>query len=302
MVSFLHVWALEHFVSLARALGRNEDADRYETMRQNVIDVCEKELWDGEWYIRGITADGRRIGTQSDKEGRIHLESNTWAVLSGAASPERARKAMDSVNENLFTPYGLLLNAPSYTRPDDAIGFVTRVYPGIKENGSVFSHPNPWAWGAEARIGRGSRAMKFYDALCPAKQNDKIEIRKCEPYSTCQFIVGPDHKDFGKACHPFMTGSGGWSYFAATRYILGLRPDFDGLTVDPCIPSSWESFELRREWRGAMYDISVHNPEHVEKGVKEMICNGKVCDGKLPLMPAGSYNEVVIVMGRRKES
>lgn len=144
MVSFLHVWALGHFVDAARALGREEDVAHYEALRQSVIAACQRELWDGDWYLRGITAGGRKIGTRADAEGRVHLESNVWAVLSGAAAGERAVKAMDAVDRYLYTGFGLRLNAPSYTKPDDAIGFITRVYPGVKENGSIFSHSNPW--------------------------------------------------------------------------------------------------------------------------------------------------------------
>lgn len=148
-----------------------------------------------------------------------------------------------------FTPDGLLLNTPSYTKPDDDIGFVTRVYPGLKENGAIFSHPNPWAWAAACVCGRGDLAMKFYDALCPYWQNDMIEIRESEPYSYCQFIAGKDHTAFGRARHPFMTGSGGWSYFSATKYMLGIRPDYDCLIIDPCIPADWEGFEVTGRWR-----------------------------------------------------
>ncbi|NCB63574.1 MAG: N,N'-diacetylchitobiose phosphorylase [Clostridia bacterium] len=296
MVAFLHHWALTHFIDLAGALGREADAKSYSAMRGRVKSVCEAELWDGRWYIRGITADGRRIGTREDAEGRVHMESNTWAVLSGAADRERGLAAMDAVDEFLYTPYGLRLNAPSYTQPDDAIGFVTRVYPGVKENGSIFSHPNPWAWCAEAMLGRGSRAMKFYNALCPALQNDKIEIRQSEPYSYCQFIMGPDHTAYGRARHPFMTGSGGWSYFAATRYLLGVRPQFHGLLVDPCVPADWERFDVTRVWRGATYHITVHNPDRVEKGVQSIRLNGKLCEGLIPVMEPGSVNEVTVVM------
>lgn len=299
MVSFLHVWALGHFVEAARALGREDDAAHYEAMRQAVTAVCEKVLWDGEWYRRGITADGRFIGTHTDSEGKVHLESNAWAVLSGASSGERAEKAMNAVDEYLYTEYGLRLNAPSYTKPDDAIGFITRVYPGVKENGSIFSHPNPWAWCAEAMLGHGERAMRYYKALCPAAQNDKIEVRQSEPYSYCQFIMGSDHTAFGRARHPFMTGSGGWSYFAATRYILGVRPQFGGLLIDPCVPKSWTSFSITRQWRGAEYHITVNNPDGVEKGVISVSCNGKTVDGLIPVRPAGSVNEVIVTMGRR---
>ena len=296
MVSFLHVWALGKFVELARFLGRADDAAHYEALRASVIDTCERVLWDGKWYIRGITADGRKIGTQRDTEGRVHMESNTWAVLSGAASYARGLAAMDSVDEYLYTPYGLLLNAPSFTKPDDAIGFVTRVYPGLKENGAIFSHPNPWAWCAEAVLGRGSRAMKFYNALCPALQNDRIEVRESEPYSYCQFIVGRDHPAFGRARHPFMTGSSGWAYYAATQYLLGVRPEFDGLHVDPCIPADWKEFSVTRCWRGAEYRIHVTNPDGVEKGVKEIRMDGRRVEA-LPVLPVGSVCTAEVVMG-----
>ena len=296
MVSFLHVWALSHFVELAKKLGRQEDVDTYTEMLNHVKKVCEEQLWDGEWYIRGITKNGRKIGTSEDKEGKVHLESNSWAVLSGAADPERGKKAMDSVDKYLYTPYGILLNAPSFTVPDDDIGFVTRVYPGLKENGSIFSHPNPWAWAAECVLGRGDRAMKFYDALCPYWQNDKIEIRQAEPYTYCQFISGRDHSKFGCAHHPFMTGSAGWAYYSATRYMLGIRPDFDALVIDPCVPADWKHFEVNRVWRGAKYEIEVENPNGVMKGVKELYLDGERVDA-IAAQPEGTTHHVKAVMG-----
>ncbi len=299
MVSFLHHWALGHFAALADRLGRTEDAARARTMAAKVKETCENVLWDGKWYIRGITADNRKIGTHSDTEGKVHMESNTWAVLSGVAGQEHGESAMDSVDEYLYTPYGLLLNAPSFTTIDDGIGFVTRVYPGLKENGAIFSHPNPWAWCAEAMLGRGSRAMKFYNALCPALQNDKIEVRQAEPYTYCQFVVGRDHTAFGRARHPFMTGSSGWAYYAATQYLLGVQPDFDALRIDPCIPADWKEFTVHRRWRGAMYHIHVTNPHGVEKGVESITMNGKTVDA-LPPLPAGTECRVEVVMNRKE--
>ena len=296
MVSFLHYWAICNFVELAKKLGRNGDAEHYETMAAAVKKISRQELWDGQWFIRGITAKGRKIGTQADTEGRVHMESNTWAVLSGVADPEQGKLAMDAVDEYLYTPYGLMLNAPCFTVPDDDIGFVTRVYPGLKENGSIFSHPNPWAWCAEAVLGRGSRAMKFYDALCPAMQNDRIEVRKAEPYSYCQFVSGRDHTTFGEAHHPFMTGSAGWAYYAATQYLLGVRPEFDSLTVDPCIPADWKEFTVDRIWRRAEYRIRVTNPKGVEKGVAEIRLNGETVDS-IPVQAPGSVSEIEVIMG-----
>lgn len=296
MVSFLHYWAICHFLQLAEYLGRTEDVEKYQAMRERVGNVCNRELWDKEWFIRGITKNGKKIGTSEDAEGKVHLESNAWAVLSGAADVEKGKRAMDSVDKYLFTPYGILLNAPSYTVPDDDIGFVTRVYPGLKENGSIFSHPNPWAWAAECVLGRGDRAMKFYNALCPYYQNNMIEIRQSEPYSYCQFVVGRDHTAFGRARHPFMTGSGGWAYFSTTRYMLGIRPDFEHLTIDPCIPADWKEFSAVRRWRGAEYDIHVENPDGVMKGVQELYLDGEKVE-RIPVMAQGSRHDVRVVMG-----
>jgi Cellobiose phosphorylase len=297
MVQFLYYWALCHFIDIASALGRKDDAEDYKKAARRCKNTAEKVLWDGEWYIRGITEDGHKIGTSSDIEGKVHLESNAWAVLSGCATGERAKKTLDSIDNNLYTKYGLLLNAPSYQVPNDDIGFITRVYPGIKENGSIFSHPNPWAWAAECISGNGERAMRYYEALCPYLQNDKIEVRICEPYSYCQFIMGPDHASYGKANHPFMTGSGGWSYFSATRYILGIRPEFEGLRIDPCIPKSWSRFSVRREWRGALYNIDVRNESGAQKGIKEITVNDQKCKGNLiPILREGSINNIEVVM------
>ena len=296
MVSFLHYWAINSFLELAGYLGRDDDVEKYTAMACKVKKVCETQLWDGDWYIRGITKNLKKIGTKNDVEGKVHLESNAWAVLSGASDYERGIKAMDSVHKYLATKYGIMLNAPSYTVPDDDIGFVTRVYPGVKENGSIFSHPNPWAWAAECVLGRGDRAMEYYNSLCPYNQNDMIEIRESEPYSYCQFIMGKDHTAFGRARHPFMTGSGGWSYFSATRYMLGIRPDFDKLEINPCIPADWKQFSAVRKWRGATYNITVLNPDAVMKGVKGIKVNGEIVP-EIRVLPEGTVNEIEVVLG-----
>ncbi len=296
MVSFLHYWALDHFVPLAEKLQRSDDAAYYRAMAEHVREVCERVLWDGSWYIRGITADNRKIGTHTDEEGKVHLESNAWAVLSGVASQERGEQALAAIQDYLYTPYGIILNAPPYTKPDDGIGFVTRVYPGLKENGAIFSHPNPWAWGAACALGDGESAMSFYDALCPYHQNDKIEVRQAEPYVYCQFVVGKAHTAFGRARHPFMTGSAGWSYYAATEYILGIKPDYDSLTVDPCIPANWKEFSVSRVWRGATYDIRVTNPNGVTCGVKRILLDGKPV-AIIPQITAGARCRVEVELG-----
>lgn len=295
LVTFLHYAALSQFISLAQYLGRAKDVARYTAMRETARESADAVLWDGDWFLRGFTASGKPIGTHEDEEGRIHLESNAWAVLSGEANPEKGRRALDEIHDQLATPYGIMLNAPAYTRPDDEVGFITRVYPGLKENASIFSHPNPWVWAAECVLGNGSRAWEYYRSLCPYYQNDQIETRYAEPYSYCQFISGKDHTTYGRAHHPFMTGSGGWAYYSVTHYLLGIRPDYDGLIIDPCIAKDCEGYRVQRMFRGAEYDIEVRNPNHREKGVRSLLMDGNEVTA-IPVMPAGSRHTVTVVM------
>ena len=297
MVSFLHHWALINFIEAASFLGRDQDVKKYSLMAEKVRKACDDNLWDGEWYIRGITQAGLKIGSKRNEEGKIFLESNSWAVVSEAADPERARSCMDAVERYLSSPFGIHLLWPAYSQRDDDIGFVTRVYKGVKENASIFSHPNPWAVVAECKLGRGDRAMKYYNALLPYNQNDMIEIRQAEPYSYCQFVMGRDHTAYGRARHPWLTGSAVWMYHAVTHWILGVRVGFTGLTIDPCIPAGWQEFEVSRQWREATYQIIVRNPHSVQKGVKTITLNGNPVDNPIPPQPKGSINQVIVEMG-----
>ncbi len=297
MVAFMHHWALLAFIEAAKFLGRSADVKKYTAMAKKVKTACERELWDGEWYIRGITKKGIKIGSHKNEAGKIFIESNSWAVLSDVASYKRGVKALDSIHKYLASKYGIHLNWPSFTKPDDDIGYLTRVYKGIKENGSIFSHPNPWAMIAECKVGRGDLAMKLYDSLLPYNQNDIIEIREAEPYSYCQFIMGQDHTAFGRARHPWLTGSAGWIYIAATQWMLGVRLSFKGLIVDPCIPHEWKEFEVQRQWRGASFTIKVQNPNGIQRGIKSAALNGKPIRGPIPVQKAGSVNEVIVIMG-----
>ena len=297
MVSFQYYWALQSFIEAAEYLGRINDIKKYKCIADTVRDAVNEHLWDGEWYVRAITSKGVRVGSKKNKEGKIYLNAQTWAVFSGLAQGDRALKSMDSVNKYLYSKYGLHIQFPAYTKEDPDIGFITRVARGLKENASIFSHPNPWAVIAECLLGRGDRAYKFYSAILPYNQNDRIEIREAEPYSYCQFVVGKDHTQFGRARHPWLTGSAGWFYTAVTRYILGFRPGYDGFIVDPCIPAKWKEFSLTRKFRGATYQIEVKNPSEVQKGVKEVILNGKPTAFPIKPQKKGTVNKLKIVMG-----
>jgi len=297
MVSFMHYWALQYFIDAAAYLNRNEDVVKYNTIAKKVKKACEEVLWDGEWYLRGFTKKGIKIGTIENTEGKIFLNGQTWAVFSGVASKERGEKCMESVDKHLYSKYGLHLLSPSYSTPDDDIGYLTRVYKGIKENGSIFSHLNPWGVIAQCMLGNGKDAMKYYDAILPYNQNDEIEIRQSEPYSYCQFVVGREHSAHGRARHPWLTGTASWFYTAATKYILGIRVSYNGMIIDPCIPADWNEYEVSRKWRGAIYEISVKNPDKVMKGVRSIKLNGNSIDRVIPIQEKGSINKVEVVMG-----
>ncbi len=293
--TFLLYQALVYFEKIATLLEKEQDAESARTMIKELQAVSDKVLWDGEWFIRGITKNGKKIGDSTAKEGKVHLESNAWGPLSGICTKEQSIKALDSIEKYLKTDYGLRLNAPSFETPDDDIGFVTRVYKGIKENGAIFSHSNPWVWAAETTVGNGDRAYEYYSLLCPAKQNDIIEVRQSEPYSYCQFIMGPDHTAHGRARHPWLTGSAGWAYYATVHYMLGIQPDYDKLVINPVIPKKWDKVEVVRIWRGAKYNITILNPNQKGSNVTEIKLNGKVVK-EIPPQEKDSVNEVIVTL------
>ncbi len=279
LVTFLHIWAAEALASAAQHLGFTDDTVRYRELADTVRKHADQVLWrdasEAGWYVRGFTKEGQVIGSPANTEGKIFLEHMPWAVISGTAGPQKARLAMDAVSEHLSSDYGTHLVWPAYTQVDDSVGYVTRVYPGVKENGAIFCHPNAWPIIAETILGRGDQAMHYYDTMAPPNFNDIAEIRGAEPYVYSQFIYGRDHELFGKVQNPWLTGTAGWMYQAVTRHILGVRPDFDGLIIDPCIPADWDGYRLARVWRGTTYEINVHNPEQVNSCVAKVELNGK---------------------------
>jgi len=311
LVTFLHAWALSEFVELARELGRTEDAEDYQKELDKLATVADKELWDGNWWRRGITRGGVLIGSAANDEGKIFLEHQAWPTIAGITSKERGKASMDAVREHLGSEYGSHLNWPAFTKIDDSVGFLTRVYPGIKENGAIFSHPNAWPIIAETVLGRGNEAMDFYNSILPYNQNDNIETRQAEPYAYVQFIYGRYHPRYGLAQNPWLTGTSGWMYTAATKYILGVRPTLDHLVIDPCIPADWDGYKMQRVWRGATYEIEVRNPYRVSAGgVVSATCDGApvpvgpVPDtaadrnaALVPIAPAGAKVSVIVTLG-----
>ncbi|MGC9399481.1 MAG: GH36-type glycosyl hydrolase domain-containing protein [Anaerolineae bacterium] len=267
----------------------------YDEMRERV----NAHGWDEAWYLRYYDADGAPLGSHRNETGQIFTNGQSWPVISGFATPERARQALDAVHARLNTPRGIKLSAPGYEGYDPDVGGVTTYPPGAKENGGIFLHANPWVVIAETRVGRGDRAFAYYQQINPATRNEEIEIFECEPYVYPQNILGDEHPQFGLARNSWLTGTASWMYQAGTQYLLGVRPTYDGLRIDPCIPPAWDGFKVSRTFRGAVYTIEVRNPRHVCKGVARLTVDGKALDGNVvPIFGDGDEHRVVVVLGK----
>ena len=226
------------------------------------------------------------------------MNAQSWAVISEVANETRARQAMDSANRLLLTERGTKILSPSYTTLDPGIGLATRCVPGKKENGAIFNHVAAWGILAEALLGNGNRAYDYYKRTMPMVQAHDPDIYKMEPYVYSEYVTSNDHPTFGQASHSWLTGSGVWKFRDGLDYILGVRPDYEGLIINPSIPSAWDGFRVKRKFRDAWYEIEVINPNHVEHGVKSITVNGSEIKGNaLPVVAVGETAKVIVVMG-----
>ncbi|HEY5956491.1 MAG TPA: glycosyl hydrolase family 65 protein [Polyangiaceae bacterium] len=299
MVTFQLRHALRTYIEICQRLSRSTEAAWAENALSKLDATIQTHTWDGEWFVRAFREDGSIIGTKAEAEGSIFLNSQTWAVMSGAAKGDQATSCMDACQKHLATPYGLMLCDPPFERvPCQEIRAVL-FNPGMKENSGIFCHPQGWAVIAETMLGRGERAYEFYRAYMPSAYNDRAEIREIEPYVHCQSTHGRYSRRHGASRLPWLSGTATWSYVSGTQHILGIRPDWDGLRVDPTIPSTWDGFSVERQYRGATYKIRVNNPRHVERGVSRITVNGRnvALDAPLPIGNAGSTIEVEVELG-----
>ncbi len=283
---------------IAALLKKKPDVAKYTKLFNKVKDQINKVAWDGEWYVRAFDDNKKPVGSKVNKEGKIFLETQGWGVISGVAEKDRMIQCLDSVNKHLATEYGIMILQPSFSKFYPELGSISIYPPGLKENGAIFCHPNPWIIISECIAGRGEQAFKYYKAIAPSEKNKMSDIHRLEPYAYCQMIAGKDHKDFGQAKNGWLTGSAAWNFIAISQWILGVRADYNGLTIDPCIPAAWEGFDVKREFRGCIYDIKVTNPNNVCKGVVEMIVDGEKIEGNtIPAFKDGKTHKVQVVMG-----
>lgn len=290
--------ALNEFIGLLEYLGKDDEAEQWHKAHAEMKSRVEACAWDGNWYVMYFDHDGTPVGSHKNQYGQIHLNGQTWAVLSGFASSERACQAMDAVYKHLNTKHGIKLSTPGYNGYDPRYGGVTTYPPGAKENGGIFLHPNPWAMIAETMLGNGDRAYEYYSQINPAAKNEDIDLYEIEPYVYAQNILGDEHPQFGLGRNSWLSGTASWCYQAATQWILGIRAEYEGLRIDPCIPSKWDGFKATRVYRGVKYDITVTNPKHICKGVEKVLVNGKPITGSVIRADEGlSEVNVDVVLG-----
>ena len=279
------------YAQINELLGEKEEATRAMNAVDQMYDTILDAGWDGEWFLRAYDAFGEKVGSKECEEGQIYIEPQGFCILADVGVNDgQAEKALNSVKERLDTKYGIVLQQPAYTTYHLNLGEISSYPPGYKENAGIFCHNNPWVSIAETRIGRGNRAFEIYRRTCPAYIDEISDIHKTEPYVYSQMIAGKDAPKHGEAKNSWLTGTAAWTFVNVSQYILGIRPTFDGLEIDPCIPSELNEFIVKRIYRGATYEIHVANPNRVEKGIATVKVNGKeipVAD----LCPTRTYHE-----------
>ncbi|MDO8586774.1 MAG: glycosyl transferase family 36 [Armatimonadota bacterium] len=299
------VWVAEFLCFILREtadlldrLGDGNKAAQYCREYDLIADALNTRCWDGEWYIRGTRDDGGVIGSSRNTEGRIFMNAQSWAVISGVAPEDRARRCMDSAYRMLNTERGPQILAPAYRHPDPGVGLATRCVPGKKENGAIFNHVAAWAILGECVLGNGERAYEYHRKTMPMNQAYDPDLYKMEPYVYSEYVTSPEHETFGQASHSWLTGSAVWMLRGGLDYILGARPTYDGLLIDPCVPPAWDGYRITRRFRGAMYEIEVRNPNHVQRGVRRLEVDGREIPGRvLPIAAVGERVGVVCLLG-----
>jgi len=300
------VRSLKLLAEMAELINRRKKANEFRKKAELMVRRINRWAWDGNWYVRGFTDYGTVYGSSRNKEGKIYLNTQSWAILSGVVGQGKNKKSKDSklvrimrsIDRYLDGEHGIAMLAPAYTEFDPKLGRITMFSPGTKENAAVFCHTNTFLIVAYCMVGKGNKAYSCIKKILPNCQRD-YNLYKTEPYVFAEYLVGPDHPYlYGEGAFTWITGTAAWAFLAATEWILGARREFEGLRVDPCIPSHWRRCRIRRPFRGANYDIEIENPHGRENGVEAVFVDGVRIEGNL-ISPHsdGKVHKVKVLMG-----
>ncbi len=297
MIAGLFVVCGRDYIELCRERGLSEEADRAEECVEAMVEAVKKHGWDGDWYLRAYDYFGRKVGSKENEEGQIFIESQGWCSMAGIGLEEgMVQKALDSVKERLDCEHGIVLNNPAFTKYFVEYGEISSYPAGYKENAGIFCHNNPWVIIGETVLGRGDYAWDYFRKICPSYTEENSALHKVEPYVYSQMIAGKDAARPGEAKNSWLTGTAAWNWYAITQYILGIKPSYNGLEIDPCICSQWKEYTVRRRFRGSVYKITVKNPDGVCKGVREITLDGQpLCGNIIPCTPG--EHKVTVILG-----
>ncbi|KAA6301646.1 MAG: Cellobiose phosphorylase [Candidatus Ordinivivax streblomastigis] len=302
MIAGLFVVYGRDYIELCRQTGKNAETDRAQQHVNAMVEAVKQHGWDGEWFLRAYDYFGNKIGSNENEESKIFIESNGWCTMAGIGLEDGlVKKALDAVKERLDCEHGIVLNNPPFTKYYIEYGEISSYPQGYKENAGIFCHNNPWIMIGETVLGRGDRAWEYYRKICPAYLEENAELHKVEPYVYSQMIAGKDAFRPGEAKNSWLTGTAAWNYYAITQYILGIRPSYNGLIINPCIPADWKGFTVKRLFRGATYEISVRQTPVATTetwhapSLQTITVDGKPIAGNIiPLMPAGGIYKVEV--------
>ncbi|HOA08533.1 MAG TPA: glycosyl transferase, partial [Spirochaetota bacterium] len=299
MIAGLFVVYGRDYVELCRQIGNEAEALRAEKFISDMVEAVKKHGWDGEWYLRAYDFYGKKVGSKENNEAKIFIESQGWCSMAKIGLEEgMVQKSLDSVKKYLDCEHGIVLNNPAFTEYVVEYGEISTYPAGYKENAGIFCHNNPWVIIGETILGRGEAAWEYFRKICPAYTEEISELHKVEPYVYAQMIAGKDAFKPGEAKNSWLTGTAAWNYYAITQFILGIKPAYNGLEVNPCIPAGWKGFSVKRKFRGATYNIEVKN-SGVNKGVKAITVDGKAVEGCIiPDMKDGKEHNVVVELGK----
>ncbi|MGC9352384.1 MAG: GH36-type glycosyl hydrolase domain-containing protein [Mariniphaga sp.] len=298
MIAGMFVLYGKDYAGLLVRLGKTGEAEKVLTEVGKMKSAVEKYGWDGEWFLRAYDFFGRKVGSCENEEGKIFIESNGFCTMAGIGTEKGwPQQALDSVKKYLDCEFGIVLNNPPYTEYDLSKGEITSYPEGYKENAGIFCHNNPWIIIGETVAGNGDRAFEYYSKICPSYLEEISDLHRTEPYVYAQMIAGKDAWKPGEAKNSWLTGTAAWNFFAVSQHILGVRPGYDGLIVNPCIPKAWDGFVVRRKFRGTEYHIEVSNPNHISKGVKELWIDGEKMAGNTIPVQKKSVCDVQVVLG-----
>ena len=304
-VAALFTFTGPNYVSILNHVGKKDEAAKAQAEIDKMKKVMMESAWDGNWFIRAYDANGEKMGSKDCEESKIFIEPQGFAIMSDI-DKDATEKTLKAIDENLNCEFGLVLNYPAFTKYHVQYGEISTYPQGYKENGGIFTHNNAWIICAAAYAGKGDQAFKYYSEIAPSYTEETSDIHKTEPYVYGQMIggkeagsdIGNGGKNYGQGKNSWLTGTAAWNMVAISQYILGIQPDFDGLKVDPSIPSSWDGFTATRLFRGAKYNITIKNPNHVCKGVKSLVVDGKAIDGcVVPFVEGKKEVNVEITLG-----